>query len=87
MKEPLRLTIDQLAQIAGNLSKLAAIAGVNHSTVCSWKRRTGQVPVIYAQRIKSQLGVPLHMIRPDIWEPPKPRQRRPRIAEDASIDA
>jgi DNA-binding transcriptional regulator YdaS (Cro superfamily) len=64
-------TIDELAGLAGSLTRLAEIAGVNYSTVAtSWKRK-GRVPAERAQAVSDGLGVPLHEIRPDLWrEPP-----------------
>lgn len=62
-------TLDELIELAGGLSCLAKIAGVNHSTIAASWRRTGRVPVERAQKIAIGLSIPLHEIRPDIWPP------------------
>jgi len=54
------------------VNALAEVAGVHHSTVCGWKR-TGLIPVLRARIISKTLGIPLHMIRPDIWDAPRRR--------------
>jgi len=79
------MTIDEIAAVAstllttpdkkyGDINALAEVAGVHHSTVCGWKRH-GSVPVLRARIIATKLGIPLHMIRPDVWAPPAPRTR------------
>jgi hypothetical protein len=85
------MTIDEIAAVAstflstddktfGAVNALAEVAGVHHSTVCGWKR-AGLVPVPRARIIGETLGIPLHMIRPDVWTPPPPRRSRSRHRE------
>lgn len=66
------LTINEIAALAGGIGKLAEIAGVDHSTVIWWRRNGDRVPKVErALRIHKHLGVPLHMLRPDIWQAEK----------------
>lgn len=62
-------TIDELITAAGGVSRLAEIAGVDHSSVSASWRRTGRVPVERALRISEALQIPLSKIRPDVWRP------------------
>lgn len=61
------LTIDELIARAGGVGKLAAAAGVDHSTISASWRRSGSVPAKRAVAINRALGIPLHEIRPDLW--------------------
>jgi hypothetical protein len=64
------MSIDDLAQLAGGIGRLADAAGVHWSTVCGWKRtKHALVPVHRARMISKELGIPLHLIRPDVWTP------------------
>lgn len=67
------MTIDQIIAQAGGVGKLGAIAGVAHSTVCGW-RRAGRIPVSRARTIHDDLSIPLHEIRPDVWDAPRPEE-------------
>lgn len=58
--------INEIIDCAGGLTRLADIAGVDHSTVCGWRRRD-RVPTLRARPISEKLGIPLHEIRPDVW--------------------
>ena len=61
------MTIDELIALAGGVTRLAEIAGVDHSSVSASWRRTGRVPVERAHRISEALSIPLSEIRPDVW--------------------
>lgn len=63
------MTIEELIVAAGGVSRLAEIAGVDHSSVSASWRRTGRVPVERAHRISEALQIPLSEIRPDVWRP------------------
>ncbi|HEY1300811.1 MAG TPA: YdaS family helix-turn-helix protein [Stellaceae bacterium] len=63
------MTLDEIIEAAGGVVKLADIAGVDHSTVIFWRRKSGRVPVARAILIADRLGIPRCEIRPDIWEP------------------
>jgi DNA-binding phage protein len=64
------ITLDDVIARAQGVTKLARIAGVSHSTVAGTWRRTGRVPVERARQVSNALNIPLHELRPDIWEPP-----------------
>lgn len=59
-------SVDEVIACAGGLSKLAAATGVDHSSVCGWKRK-GRIPVGRARAVSDALKIPLHKIRSDIW--------------------
>ncbi len=63
------MTLEELIAAAGGVTRLAQIAGVNHSSVSASWRRTGKVPVERAHRISEALAIPLSKIRPDVWRP------------------
>lgn len=63
------MTIDELIAAAGGVTRLAEIAGVDHSSISASWRRTGRVPAERALRISDALGIPPHRIRPDLWRP------------------
>ena len=63
------MTIDELIIAAGGVTRLAEIAGVDHSSVSASWRRTGKVPVERALLISKALSIPLSRIRPDVWHP------------------
>lgn len=61
------MTVDEIIEAAGGVTKLAKIAGVDHSTISASWRRSGRVPVDRAHAISEALAIPLHKIRPDVW--------------------
>jgi DNA-binding transcriptional regulator YdaS (Cro superfamily) len=65
------MSINDIITVAGSLSKLAKIAGVDHSTVIWWRQHGDRVPTVdRAKRINEALNIPLHELRPDIWPAP-----------------
>jgi hypothetical protein len=81
------MNIDEIADIAGGVGRLAKAAGVHWSTVCSWKRTKDRlVPVHRARAVSEALGIPLHLIRPDVWAPP-PARRRPAKNQPVACSA
>jgi DNA-binding transcriptional regulator YdaS (Cro superfamily) len=63
------MTFDEIIEVAGGITNLGRAAGVDHSTVCGWRRKGGLIPVNRAQAIHATLGIPLHEVRPDVWAP------------------
>lgn len=61
------MTLDEIIDRAGGVTRLAEIAGVDHSTISSGWRKTGRIPVERALAIHDRLGISLHEIRPDVW--------------------
>lgn len=68
------MTLDEIIDRAGGVTKLAAIAAVDHSTISSGWRRTGRIPVERALLIHEKLSIPLSEIRPDVWRPVEPSE-------------
>ena len=64
------MTLDEIIEKAGGVGKLADIAKVDHSTISAGWRRRGRVPIHRARLIGPALGIPLHEIRPDVWDVP-----------------
>jgi len=65
------LTIDEIAQRAGGIGRLAEILGIHWSTVCGYKRtREALLPPRHARVVHEALEIPLHEIRPDLWPAP-----------------
>lgn len=60
--------INEIIDCAGGLKRLADIVGVDHSTICGWRRRD-RVPAVRARPISEKLGIPLQELRPDLWRP------------------
>jgi DNA-binding transcriptional regulator YdaS (Cro superfamily) len=52
---------------AGSVKALADVAGVRPQAVSQWDR----IPVERAVRISDALGIPRHVLRPDLYEAPK----------------
>jgi DNA-binding transcriptional regulator YdaS (Cro superfamily) len=75
------MTLDEIIELAGGVTKLAELANVDHSTISSGWRRTGKIPVERALLIHDKLAVPLHEIRPDIWRPAITAADPPRESE------
>lgn len=62
------MTVDEIIDRAGGVTRMAARFGVSHSTICDW-RRNGQIPVGRARAVSEELDIPLSEIRPDFWSP------------------
>jgi len=74
------LTIDEIAERAGGIGKLAEILGIHWSTVCGFKRtRAAQLPPRHARVVAEALDIPLHEIRPDLWPAPEETDIRHRV--------
>jgi DNA-binding transcriptional regulator YdaS (Cro superfamily) len=63
----------EIIQRAGGVTKLAAAVGRHHATILGWHR----VPAEHAKAVAEASGIPLHELRPDLWEPPR-RAGRPQ---------
>jgi len=74
------LSIDQIAERAGGIGRLAELLGVHWSTVCGFKRtRAALIPPHHARVISEALDIPLHEIRPDLWPAPEEAQTHERV--------
>lgn len=61
--EPLNKAIEA----AGSGSALAAMLGISPQAVLQWDR----VPAERAKQVAEATGIPRHVLRPDLWEPPE----------------
>jgi hypothetical protein len=58
--------LTQYISIRGNLSKLAREIGVTPSAIKQWSR----IPAERVRQVSKATGIPAHVLRPDIFEPP-----------------
>ncbi len=59
--------------------------GVSDEAVRLWRHGIRKISPKMAKVISKLTGIPRHELRPDIWEPPKPRLKRspaPELAAD-----
>jgi DNA-binding transcriptional regulator YiaG len=59
---------------------LAARMQVTPSTVRQWRSGVRKTSVACAKRLAAELDMPLHLLRPDIWDAPPQRRQAPRAA-------
>lgn len=59
---------------AKGVTRLARELGLSHSTLLGWVR----VPDKYVVRVSQITRIPRSTLRPDIFPPAKPRERRPK---------
>jgi DNA-binding transcriptional regulator YdaS (Cro superfamily) len=53
----------------------AAVLGVTYQCVNFWRRERNQIPPAQAKALNQVFGLPLHVLRPDIWDPPARRRK------------
>jgi len=76
--------IDLDAVLARHGLKRADLAalGLNSRAIDYWRSGDRKISIPAAQTISTQLGIPLHELRPDIWPPPaKPPAKASRRRE------
>lgn len=61
------MTLREYIEPHGRLSELAGMLGVSPSTVHRWA--SGRVPAERAQAVSDATGIPLHVLRADLWWP------------------
>jgi len=49
--------------------------GVTYQCVNFWRSGRNQIPPAQAKALNEQFGLPLHVLRPDIWDPPARRRK------------
>jgi DNA-binding transcriptional regulator YdaS (Cro superfamily) len=47
----------------GGVGRMARALGMTPAAVSKWSR----IPVHHAHRISEETGIPLHVLRPDVW--------------------
>ena len=65
------LPISEVIGRAGGASKLARELGITQGAISQWDR----VPVERAKAVSRLTKIPLHRLRPDIWDIPERDQR------------
>ena len=68
-------------------SMLGRLCGVSPQAARHWRLGVWKPKVAYAKKIASTLDIPRHLLRPDIWEPPKllaarEARRRRRVQDE-----
>lgn len=58
--------LQRAVKTAGSVAALAKIAGVTPQAVSQWT----VIPILRAKSISAALGIPLHDLRPDLWDAP-----------------
>jgi DNA-binding transcriptional regulator YdaS (Cro superfamily) len=56
--------------VRGTAPRIAEVCGINREAVWQWT----QVPAQHVLNVEQLLGIPRHLIRPDIYPPPKRRR-------------
>jgi hypothetical protein len=63
----------QVRTIRGTAARIARAVGISRTAVWNWRH----VPADHVLDIEKLLGIPRHLIRPDIYEPPyHPRTKK-----------
>jgi transcriptional regulator with XRE-family HTH domain len=74
-----RADIDRLFQRYGLTNrKVAAALGVSHQAVTHWRAGRNLINPVLARRLNQLFDVPLHLIRPDVWDAPASTKATPR---------
>lgn len=61
-------------EIAGSQPALAAICGVTQGTVSKWLNKSKRLPPEHVIPVETATGVSRHLLRPDIYPLPLPRE-------------
>lgn len=56
--------------------EVAAALGVTPQCIHSWRSGRNQINPTNAKILNARFGLPLHVLRPDVWDPPQPRRRK-----------
>ena len=70
-----RMDMKHITLAAGGTAKLAKAVGRHRASVRGWTR----VPAEHAAAVSAATGIPRHVLRPDLWEPPEAVQRQETI--------
>ena len=60
------MNMEDIIRAAGGASKLASAVNRHRASVLGWIR----VPPQHAAAVSAATGIPRHVLRPDLWEPP-----------------
>jgi transcriptional regulator with XRE-family HTH domain len=53
---------------------LAELCGVTQQAVSHWRLGERAPSAVYAKLLAKTLEMPLHLLRPDLWDPPEPAE-------------
>ncbi len=70
-------TVDR-AFLGSDLStkEAAEFLGVSKTCVLWWRYGRNKISPAHAKALHERFGLPLHMLRPDVWDPPSRACRR-----------
>ena len=60
------MDIKAIVARGGGPTKLGKAIGLAHSSVVCWKR----VPISHVRPVEELTGIPRHILRPDVYDPP-----------------
>lgn len=60
-------SIVRIIELAGSQAALAAVIGRPQQTVSYWLRHGKPLPAEYVATLETQLGIPKHVSRPDLF--------------------
>lgn len=79
MGKPFATYLDQIMSERDiSNAALGRICGVSAQAARHWRLGVYSPKIPYAKLIAAQLGIPRHLLRPDIWDPPPPVAAHPR---------
>ena len=64
------MDVNAVVERLGGVARAADALGIKHPSVCGWIVR-GQVPAARVAEVSRMIGVPPHVIRPDIFPAPE----------------
>ena len=72
--------VEEAIRASGGPSALARALGIDHSSVIGWRKK-GRVPAERVRKVSEISGIPLHELRPDLFDAPAhPAPSEPRAA-------
>lgn len=71
MKQRQPTPIDEAFTARGlTTTEVATSMGVSHQCVLYWRTGRNRIDPADAKELNRKFGFPLHVLRPDIWDPP-----------------
>jgi hypothetical protein len=65
------LVLHMVQTVRGTAPRIAEVCGINREAVWQWQ----QVPAKHVLNVEELLDIPRHLIRPDIYPPPRRRRQ------------
>jgi DNA-binding transcriptional regulator YdaS (Cro superfamily) len=66
--------LDAAIKAAGGKAALARKLNRTKSVIGNWRRRDGGIPASVVPEAARVTGLPPHVLRPDLYDPPAPQQ-------------